>query len=116
MRWTDYGATYPSGVSEGIAGTETHNNVYPSGAGLSTNNRWQRFDKLSEANPWANELVLGARADTELTGKTALRLATTSTLKNAGVAIPGITDGYSGATPDMGAVIEGRSLPVWGAQ
>ncbi len=35
-------------------------------------------------------------------------LSSSSRLKNAGVSIPGITDGFSGKNPDIGAVIEGR--------
>ena len=116
IRWQNSGPTYTSGASEAIADTETHNTLYPSGAGLSTNNRWHQFDRISGSNPWTNTLTLGARADTEVTGMTTLRLASGSALKNAGVAIPGITDGYSGAAPDMGAVIAGRALPAWGAQ
>jgi len=34
--------------------------------------------------------------------------------KNSGVAIPGITDGYTGAAPDRGAVIAGRTAVVYG--
>jgi len=116
IRWPDGGPTYTNGASEAIAATDTHDTLYPSGAGLSPNSRWHQLDQVSESNPWTNTLTLGARADTEITGKTTLRIASGSALKNAGVAIPGITDGYSGAAPDMGAVIAGRALPAWGAQ
>ena len=32
----------------------------------------------------------------------------------SGAVIPGITDGFSGANPDIGAVISGRTAPVVG--
>ena len=34
--------------------------------------------------------------------------------RGTGVAIPGITDGYSGSAPDMGAMITGIAPPIWG--
>ena len=116
IRWPNFGPVYRSGVSEAIAATDTHNTLYPGGAGLSPNSRWHELDQISESNPWTDTLTLGTRSDTEITGKTALRINSGSALKNAGVEIPGITDGYSGAAPDMGAVIAGRQLPAWGAQ
>jgi hypothetical protein len=42
------------------------------------------------------------------------KLADTSKARGAGVPISGVTDGFAGAAPDMGAVITGRPLPVWG--
>jgi hypothetical protein len=41
-------------------------------------------------------------------------LARKSPLRNAGAIIPGITDGFSGKAPDIGAIISGRILPQWG--
>jgi hypothetical protein len=41
-------------------------------------------------------------------------LAERSRLKHAGVAIPGITDGFAGRAPDIGAVIEGLPAPIVG--
>ncbi len=115
IRWQgNGGVTYPSGITQAIAATDTHATVYPSAAGLSTSSRWHEHDVLSESNPFGNTLTLGATAVTELTDKTTLEIASSSALKNAGVALPGITDGYTGAAPDMGAVIEGRDPVIYG--
>ncbi|WP_240359690.1 right-handed parallel beta-helix repeat-containing protein [Pyxidicoccus trucidator] len=43
-----------------------------------------------------------------------LRLRAGSTAENAGQALPGITDGFSGAAPDLGAYEVGAALPVYG--
>ena len=43
-----------------------------------------------------------------------LRLAASSVAVNAGVAIPGITDGFAGSAPDLGAYEVGQDLPPYG--
>ncbi len=43
-----------------------------------------------------------------------LRLAAGSTAIDAGVAIAGITDGFAGAAPDLGAYESGQAIPVYG--
>ena len=35
-------------------------------------------------------------------------------LRGKGVAIPGVTDGFSGEAPDIGAIITGRPVPQYG--
>jgi hypothetical protein len=57
---------------------------------------------------------LGANHLAEVTTLQVPAIATGATPKNAGVAIPNITDGYSGSAPDMGAIIAGRAVPTWG--
>lgn len=71
-------------------------------------------DLISEADPFATDVTLGATYDVQVTTEYEPALDAASTLKAAGVAIAGITDGYSGAAPDIGAVIAGRSAPVVG--
>ncbi|MEM7501099.1 MAG: chondroitinase-B domain-containing protein [Pseudomonadota bacterium] len=116
IQFKDAGPSYRSAnpVSEGIAANDTHNTLYPAGAGLSPSSRYMEFDVVSEANPFSNTLTLGATSGTEVTGRTSLTISGSSDLKNAGVAIPGITDGFSGAAPDIGALIGGRAVPNWG--
>ena len=41
-------------------------------------------------------------------------LAAGTAPKNSGVAIPNISDGFSGAAPDRGAIIAGRPIPQYG--
>jgi hypothetical protein len=41
-------------------------------------------------------------------------LAAGTSPKNSGVAIPNITDGFTGAAPDRGALISGRAVPAYG--
>lgn len=43
-----------------------------------------------------------------------LRLASASAAIDAGVAIPGLTDGFAGSAPDLGAYEAGAALPVYG--
>ncbi|MFP2909045.1 right-handed parallel beta-helix repeat-containing protein [Pyxidicoccus sp. 3LFB2] len=43
-----------------------------------------------------------------------LRIRAGSAAENAGQVIPGLTDGYSGGAPDLGAYEAGTALPVYG--
>jgi len=43
-----------------------------------------------------------------------LRLSASSPAVDAGVAIPGITDGFAGTAPDLGAYEVGQALPLYG--
>jgi Bacterial Ig domain/Right handed beta helix region len=45
-----------------------------------------------------------------------LRLAAASAAVDAGVPIPGITDGYAGSAPDLGAYELGKSVPAYGVR
>lgn len=53
---------------------------------------------------------------TEYTGMALPTLRAGTTARNAGLAVPGITDGFSGAAPDLGALISGRALVQYGDQ
>ena len=109
ITWAGNGPGTFASVAIAQAATDTHDTLYPAGAGLSPNSRYHQNDVGTDSNPWANSLGMGADALIELTNATTLELDSGSTAKNAGVAIPGITDDFTGAAPDMGAVIEGRS-------
>jgi hypothetical protein len=72
-------------------------------------------DVITTSNPFVANVNLGSDHLTEVTTVYTPTPAAGSAIKGAGVAIPGITDGYSGANPDMGAIIGGRTVPRWGA-
>ncbi len=76
----------------------------------------QRFatDVLLGAQPFAAAITLGANCATEYTGTPTGELANGNAGRSAGVAIAGITDGFSGAAPDIGCAIAGQALPVYG--
>lgn len=76
--------------------------------------RFVETDGVSEADPFVTSVVLGADESTEVTIAYRPRLASGSNPKNNGVAVAGITDGYTGDDPDVGAVIDGRSDVVFG--
>lgn len=59
-------------------------------------------------------VALGADYLTEVAGVYTPILASGTTPKNSGVVIPNITDKFSGAAPDRGALIDGRPIPVYG--
>lgn len=74
-------------------------------------------DVLVSSAPFATAITLGANSNTEVTVQyefSDLAISVGENAKNAGLAIPNITDGFSGAAPDMGAVIEGRPTPTIG--
>lgn len=71
-------------------------------------------DHITTADPWVTPVVLGTSFSLEVTAAHVPTPAVGSSLKNSGVAIANVTDGYSGAAPDRGAVIEGRAQVVFG--
>ena len=72
-------------------------------------------DVVTVRDPFADAVELGADHLTEITTDVVPVLAEGDVAKSAGVEIPNITDGFVGAAPDVGAVIEGRPVPSWGA-
>lgn len=94
-----------------INGTGTYANLAAAKAGNPA-----RFasDVVLPAQPFATPITLGATYATEYTGTPAAALAVGSPARNAGRVIPGITDGYTGAAPDIGAVISGQAAVAYG--
>ena len=72
-------------------------------------------DVILAADPFATSITLGADHRTEITTMYVPTLAADSPAIGAGVEIPNVTDGFSGAAPSIGAVISGREQPTWGA-
>jgi hypothetical protein len=69
---------------------------------------------ISEANPFVEEIRLGEDYLIRVTQLYVPRLSDSAAPRGKGVAIPGITDGFIGPAPDMGAVITGIPLTKWG--
>lgn len=81
---------------------------------------------LSSSDPFASAITLGASYTTQYTGHVDATLAAGNSARNAGMALPGVTDGFTGAAPDIGCEISGRSrgtigcswnnqMPSWAA-
>ncbi len=83
---------------------------------FSGTNRRMENDNITVSNPWTDQVTLGPNSNTEVTSSYVPRLAAGTSPKNSGVVIPNITDGFSGAAPDRGAVVSGRPTPAWGDQ
>jgi hypothetical protein len=81
---------------------------------FSGTNRPFSNDNITTTNPWTTTITLGSDALTEVTATYTPSPSGGSAPKNSGVAIPNITDGFSGSSPDRGAIIEGRSIPYFG--
>ena len=100
FNWTNAGGVFASSALA-AAGLPNRQTLFGSGQ-RHTN------DVSVTNNPWTATLTLGADHTTQYTAMQTLALANSSAAKNSGVIIPGITDGYSGGTPDIGAAIGGR--------
>ena len=72
-------------------------------------------DVIIESEPFATRIALGPDHLTEITASTVPSLGPSASAKYAGATIANITDGFAGAAPDMGAIVEGRPVPKWGA-
>jgi hypothetical protein len=105
--WSSTGGSYSS-MAQARAGLAPTTPVF----GTST----QRHDNdvISESDPFLNGITLGLSYLTQITTPYAPTLSTGSVTHGAGIAIPGITDGFSGAAPDVGAIITGVPAVVWG--
>ena len=71
-------------------------------------------DNITIINPWTTTITLGANYRSEIVTQYTPTLANGTAPKNSGVAIANITDGFSGASPDRGAIIGGRAVPTFG--
>jgi hypothetical protein len=71
---------------------------------------------ITVRDPFQSPITLGANHLTEFTAMTTPALRSDANVRGAGVALPNITDGFTGSAPDVGAVIGGRPVPRWGAK
>ena len=106
--WTNSGGSYNS-LAAARAGLPTTTAVFASSTARHQN------DVMTTSDPFVNPITLGADHRVEITAMATPVLATGTSAKNAGVTIANVTDGFSGAAPDIGALIEGRPVARWGA-
>ncbi len=107
--WSNSGGSFNS-IAQALAGLPATTPLF----GTSTHRHFA--DVISESDPFATPITLGTDHLTMITSNTLPQLRAGTAPKNSGTAIPNITDGFSGASPDMGALIQGRSTPRYGAQ
>jgi hypothetical protein len=105
--WTNSGGDYTS-LAGAYAGLPATTPVF----GTATHRH--QNDLISEFDPFATDIILGGDYTTQITTPYTPTLASGSIPSGKGIAIPGITDGFTGTAPDMGAIITGRGAPVWG--
>jgi hypothetical protein len=105
--WTNSGGSFTS-LAAAFAGLPPTTPLF-SGA-----TKRHQDDNITTSNPWTVAVTLGRDYSTEVMSAYTPVLAAGTAPKNTGVVIPNITDGFSGAAPDRGAIIEGRPLPVYG--
>lgn len=73
-------------------------------------------DVIVSANPFTVKIVTGKDFLTEIVKQYIPTLKQGSAASQSGGEIPNITDGYTGAAPDRGAIIRGRAVPKFGAE
>ncbi len=83
---------------------------------FSGSTRRMANDNVTTANPWTTTINLTGNSLNEVTASYEPVLANGTAPRSSGVVIPNITDGFSGAAPDRGALMNGRSVPSWGDQ
>jgi len=108
--WTTSGQSYGS-ISQAINGVgQTATTPL-----FGSSTRRHQFDVLTTSDPFSPSVALGASHLVRVTTTQVPGLAAGAAMRNAGVAIPNVTDGFTGAAPDMGAVITGRAPVAYGA-
>lgn len=105
--WSSAGGSYSS-VAAAYAGLPSTTPVFGTSAQRHQN------DVISESDPFSVDVTLGSTYLTQIMTFYTPFLAAGTAPRSAGVAIPGITDGFSGSAPDMGAMITGIPAPTWG--
>lgn len=109
--WTNCGGSYATPAAAFSALSSTISPL----AGAVTTHRHES-DQLTTSTPFNETVTLGADWST-LAAAVTPTVANGATVRNAGVALPGITDGFTGAAPDMGATFSrSGSLPTYGDQ
>ena len=102
--WSSSGGSY-SNLAMAYAGLPLTTPVFGSAP------RRHEQDNITTVNPWTTNVALAADFLTEVTATYLPTPAMATAIRNTGVAIAGITDGFSGVAPDRGAIIGGR-MPV----
>jgi hypothetical protein len=105
--WTNSGGSFGS-IASAFAGLPATTPVF------SGSTRRHDQDNITTSNPWTVTVTLGANYYTEVTTTYTPALSAGTTPKNSGALIPNVTDGFSGAAPDRGAIIAGRPIPQFG--
>lgn len=109
----DYNAIYPStgaNITLG-SGRGTQASLAAAKTALAP---LMAHDVAATTNPFAATITFGTDYQTEYTGTLDLTLAGGASELGAGVVLSGITDGFTGAAPDIGAVISGRAVALAG--
>ena len=105
--WSTSGGSY-SNLALAYAGLPVTTPVF------GTATRRHEQDNITIANPWISNVALAADFLTEVTATYAPTPASGTSIKNSGINIANITDGFSGPAPDRGALIAGRVPVVYG--
>ncbi len=110
--WSQSGASFAT-MTEAIAGAGQPATTPVFG----DSTRRHEHDVVTTSDPFIVPVPLGPDHLTLISEETtAPALAPGGSAKHAGVEIPNVTDGHAGAAPDIGAIIEGRPTPQWGAK
>lgn len=107
--WSNSGGSFNS-LAAALAGLPATAALF----GSSTKRHFQ--DQIVPSDLFANPIQLGSDYLTEYKAMAVPVLKSGVSAKSSGVAIPNVTDGFTGALPDRGALIEGRPTPAWGAR
>lgn len=105
--WTGTGGSYPN-----LAAAKAKLSPTKALFGAAT----QRHEGcvITESDPFADDIKLGENHLTQITTFYTPKLSDGSAPRGKGAPIPGITDGFTGDAPDMGAIITGVAIPQWG--
>ena len=106
--WTNTGGTFGS-LAQARANLPAITPLF------DTATKRHQNDVISVSDPFVTPITLGADHLTQITASTIPSLRAGVSAKNAGTPIANINDGFSGAAPDMGAIIEGRPAVRYGA-
>lgn len=99
----------------------SYQNLYSAYTSLDTSipvfsNSTQRHeaDNISEPDPFITPITIGNDYHAQIITPYIPILSSNTAPKNSGTPITGITDGFSGPSPDRGAIISGRPIPIIG--
>ena len=106
--WSSTGGSFGS-IAAARSGLTTTPPLFGSSSARHTG------DVITDRDPFQSPITLGANHLTEFTAQTTAALRSDANVRGVGVALPNITDGFTGPAPDIGAVISGRPVPRWGA-
>lgn len=112
--YPDRGFAWSSSGGSGSTLAQVQANISATTPIFSGASKRHQDDNITESQPFVDNVAIGSNYLNRVTQASTPILRSGTAPRGTGVAIANITDGFSGAAPDRGAIISGRGVPIYG--